>query len=79
MSKRSIVDVHDLPPTLGEEGQGDQPSFKVDPFTPLAEVEKKTILQTLHSVGGNKHKAARILGIGVKTLYRKIEKYNVTK
>lgn len=79
MSKRSIVDVNDLPPPLDEEGQGEQPSFKVDPFTPLAEVEKKTILQTLHSVGGNKHKAARILRIGVKTLYRKIEKYNVTK
>lgn len=79
ISKKSLVDIEHLPPPLDKEGPDDKPSVLVDALTPLAEVEKKVILHTLHSVGGNKHKAARILGIGVKTLYRKLEKFAVTK
>jgi DNA-binding NtrC family response regulator len=45
------------------------------PGTPLAEVEKRMILDTLRAEGGNKSKAAERLGIGVRTLYRKIEEY----
>lgn len=78
ISKQSIVGVEDLPPPFDKEGL-EEPSFTVDAITSLAELEKKAILQTLHSVGGNKRKAARILGIGVKTLYRKLEKFSLTK
>jgi len=35
------------------------------------------ILRVLESVGGNKTLAARVLGIGRKTLYRKLEQYGV--
>ncbi len=41
----------------------------------LEEVEKDYILATLRELGGNKTKAAKQLGIGLKTLYRKLEKY----
>jgi two-component system response regulator HydG len=41
----------------------------------LAELEKKAIEETLASVQGNREQAAKILGIGERTLYRKIKEY----
>lgn len=43
--------------------------------TPLAEIEKRHILRVLASTGGNKTRAARILGIDTKTLYNKLKAY----
>ncbi len=43
----------------------------------LSQIEKGAILETLDMVGGNKYMAARVLGIGVKTLYRRLEEYRV--
>jgi two-component system response regulator HydG len=44
---------------------------------PLDEVEKLHIARTLELVDGNREKAAELLGIGERTLYRKIEKYGL--
>jgi DNA-binding NtrC family response regulator len=44
--------------------------------TPLAEIEKRHILRVLSSTGGNKTRAAKILGIDTKTLYNKLKSYN---
>lgn len=41
----------------------------------LAEVEKDMILATLASLDGNRQKAAKQLGIGERTLYRKLKTY----
>jgi two-component system, NtrC family, response regulator AtoC len=42
----------------------------------LAELEKQHILKTLADVGGHREKAAVMLGITSRTLYRKIIEYN---
>jgi two-component system response regulator HydG len=42
----------------------------------LAEVEKDLLLQTLEALGGNRQKAASQLGIGERTLYRKLKEYH---
>lgn len=42
---------------------------------PLAEIEKRHILRVLDSTGGNKTRAAKILGIDTKTLYNKLKAY----
>ncbi len=42
---------------------------------PLDEVERYCITETLKATGGNREEAARILGIGERTLYRKIKEY----
>lgn len=39
--------------------------------------EKELLLRTLDRVGGNKAKAARMLGIDRSTLYRKLKRYNL--
>jgi len=43
----------------------------------LEEAEKQIIESTLLATKGNKAQAARILGLGRKTLYRKIEEYGI--
>jgi two-component system response regulator HydG len=43
----------------------------------LTDVEKVLIEKTLEQVGGNRHEAAQILGIGERTLYRKLKKYEL--
>lgn len=67
----------------------DKPLLTIDflPFAPnsnslepenailLAEVEKLHIRRILKYTGGNKTEAARLMGIGLTTLYRKIEEY----
>jgi len=39
----------------------------------LAEMEREAILRTIQAVGGDKDAAAKILGIGVATLYRRLK------
>jgi DNA-binding NtrC family response regulator len=43
----------------------------------LAELEKRHIQKILEITGGNRPKAAKILGINVSTIYRKLEKYKL--
>jgi two-component system, NtrC family, response regulator AtoC len=44
---------------------------------PLAELEREAILAALESVGGNRRRAAELLGIGERTLYDRLKKYGV--
>jgi DNA-binding NtrC family response regulator len=46
--------------------------------TPLKEVEKEMLIQTLRATKGNKRKAAKLLGINVRTIHRKIEEIGET-
>lgn len=41
----------------------------------LTKPKKGAVLSTLDMVGGNKHMAVHVLGISVKTLYRRLEEY----
>ncbi|OGR12325.1 MAG: hypothetical protein A2341_15220 [Deltaproteobacteria bacterium RIFOXYB12_FULL_58_9] len=73
MSHKSVIDLADLPPQLrqtAELGDVNLPLGRT-----LDHVSREYLLRTLDSVGGNKARAARILGIGNKTLYRKLQEY----
>jgi DNA-binding NtrC family response regulator len=45
----------------------------------LDELERRHINRVLEVTGGNRPKAAKILGVNVTTVYRKIEKYNIAE
>ena len=71
------LDIGDIPPDVSQRRRltaGDQRDLA---GLPLNELEKQAILNTLAKTGGNREKAAKILGIGERTLYRKIKEYNL--
>ena len=47
------------------------------PIESLADAEADQIRKVLAATGGNKSRAAQILGIERKTLYRKLERMNL--
>ena len=53
------------------------PDCHVILMTGAATVERDHILRNMESVGGNKMSAARILGIGRRALYRRLERYGI--
>ena len=46
-------------------------------FATLEDVERRYILRVVEACHWNKSKAARILGIGRKTLYRRLESFGI--
>jgi hypothetical protein len=61
-----------------------RPPSATEPLLPLAgltlaELEKRAILQSLQRFAGNRTKAARALGISVRTLQRKLRLWNSAK
>ncbi|SMO54313.1 sigma-54-dependent transcriptional regulator [Solitalea koreensis] len=65
--------VEDLPFEL----QQDAISGSITSSFDLSTVEKQHIKKVLAHTGGNKTEAARLLNIGLTTLYRKIEEYKI--
>ncbi|HKL84802.1 MAG TPA: sigma-54 dependent transcriptional regulator [Treponemataceae bacterium] len=76
MSSGAIITIDDLPPSVitGTE----IPSLHIPLGVTMAEAEKQVILQTLNTQNGNKTKTAEVLGIGRKTLHRKLDEYGVS-
>jgi two-component system response regulator HydG len=78
-----VLDLDDLPPELG--GVADvapavtehDGSLRSLVGKPLEEVERLFISETLSQTGGNREAAAELLGIGERTLYRKIKEYQL--
>jgi DNA-binding NtrC family response regulator len=73
-SRGSIIDVADLPfkasgPDLHERLFADLPS--------LDEVERRYLLHVIEQVGGNRTRAAEVLGIDRRTLYRMAERFAI--
>jgi two-component system, NtrC family, response regulator HydG len=74
VSKQRTISLEDLPP------QYRSPNGKVEHVTfpigsRLDDVENELIGRTVELTAGNKTAAARMLGLGVRTLYRRLERY----
>lgn len=72
MSRGEVITPENLPDHLG---LGD--TSGVSDGGVLADMERRLIAEMLRDTGGNKVEAARKLGIGLRTLYRKIEKWGL--
>lgn len=67
------IDVKQLPAEISGVSIGTNPKLCVDMPITLDELEKLALQKTLEMVGGNRTRAAELLGIGRRTLQRKIK------
>jgi len=74
---RGPLDAADLPLALRHQPAGRTEDLGLSVGMSLREIEKRTIEATLRSTGHDKQKTARILGMGLRTLYRKQKEYGL--
>ena len=82
--ENQIVDTNHLPSELitdkipqNTEKQITSPESSLLPEKTMDQLEEMAIRQSLKKYGGNRAQTAKALDIGLKTLYRKIEKYGI--
>jgi len=76
-NQNGVLDINDIPEHIYKSNRPalTGPVFPVG--VTLDEMEKELMKNTLAYVGGNRGETAKILGIGERTLYRKLEKYGL--
>jgi two-component system response regulator HydG len=87
MSSGPILHLGDLPTQLQQQGLDARrapatparhaESDDTPPVSTLADMERQAILSTIRMLHGDKLQAARLLGIGKTTLYRKLKEYGI--
>jgi two-component system response regulator HydG len=81
LARSDMLDVGDVPHTISESREGRGASagggFQLAGRS-LEEVERELIRENLELMGGNREKTAKLLGIGERTLYRKIKEYGLS-
>ncbi|HZW83541.1 MAG TPA: sigma 54-interacting transcriptional regulator [Candidatus Deferrimicrobium sp.] len=77
VAEGNMIQLKDLPLYL-QDLEGSRTNTALQPLTlELAEAERRAILKALKTTGGNKAKAAEILGIHRTNLYRKMDKFGL--
>jgi DNA-binding NtrC family response regulator len=74
---RGALDVTDLPLPLRHQATRRAEDLGLTVGMTLREMEKRAIEATLRSTGHDKQKTAKILGMGLRTLYRKQKEYGL--
>lgn len=75
MSKGNILTLEDLPPSVSN--ASDSNYIRIELGSTMSAAEKEVIRSTLSFCQGNKSRTAEVLGIGRKTLHRKIQEYGL--
>jgi two-component system response regulator HydG len=74
LSKGDVIEVGDLPESVRQGPLGSANALVIPIGTPMEEVERRVIHETLRHTKGDKTLAARLLGIAARTIYRKLER-----
>jgi len=75
-SRTGRIDIADLPPAVTPRAHILERRL-FDDLPPLDEVERRYLLHVLEQVGGNRTRAAEVMGIDRRTLYRMAERFGV--
>jgi DNA-binding NtrC family response regulator len=73
---RGRIDLQDLPPAIVAAPPLQEQLFQDLPA--LEEVERRYLIHVLEAVGGNRSRAAEVLGIDRRTLYRMAERFGIS-
>jgi transcriptional regulator with PAS, ATPase and Fis domain len=76
MAAGRLIDLGDLPP-LGRAAPPADDAIRLEPGMTVDEAERRLILVTLEHTGNNKTRAAELLGISLKTLHNKLNRFRV--
>jgi two-component system response regulator HydG len=74
LAKGEVLEASDLPETVRKGPLGSAGQLIIPIGTPMEEVERRVIHETLRHTKGDKTLAARLLGIAARTIYRKLER-----
>jgi two-component system response regulator AtoC len=77
LARGRSVAAEDLPEKIREFRQAPMhaPGMQTSELVALEEIERRHILRVLDAMHGNKSRAAQVLGLDRKTLYRRLERY----
>lgn len=73
LSSDTMIGLNDLPPALS----GGRRAGALDEPRSLEDLERRAILNALQIAGGDRVRAAKLLGIGKTTIYRKLKEYGL--
>ena len=76
MSTRGLVNAADLPEEVRAVG-GERVSESVEGIPPLETAERALIARALRAAGGNQARAAQMLQIDRRRIYRKVRRYDL--
>jgi len=79
MQDHRMNHLHTLPDGLRDPAGSPISTTQEKNVLSIAELEKNAILSTIHQLKGDKLMAARLLGIGKTTLYRKLKEYGLAE
>ena len=74
LARKDRIDAEDLPEEVAGVKRPPRDAILELVGTPLAEIEQRLLDETLRITGGNKTQAAKLLGIDVRTVARKLER-----
>ncbi|MHC4416396.1 MAG: sigma-54-dependent transcriptional regulator [Planctomycetota bacterium] len=77
MSQGETIEVRDVPPEIHAQESEEPMGMGSLAGVGLDRLEKEAIRQTLAMTGGNREQTAQLLGIGERTLYRKLREYGL--
>ena len=84
LSQGGVITIEDLPPRIRQQQPSDTPPLSADDLSELFsglpnldEIERRYILHVLEATGNNRKRAAEILGINRKTLYRMAARFEI--
>ncbi len=78
LADRDVIRASDLPPEVRSRAGPDLPhADEREPLLPLVEVERRYLARVLAYAGGHRARAAALLGISERNLYRKIQEFRL--